>query len=70
MDNKFLFSNDKKDFKTLLKNCGFSPNFFNELEQNKLSLEACPIKKIKSANDVVLLQNQEEKKTKKKVYEA
>ena len=70
MENKFLFSNDKKDFKTLLKNCGFSPNFFNDLEQNKLSLERCQIKKTKSANDVVLLQNQEENKKKKKVYEA
>ena len=61
---------NKKDSKTLLKNCGFSPNFFYDLEQNALALERCKIKKIKSANDIILLQIQEEKIQQKKIYEA
>ena len=61
---------NKKDSKTLLKNCGFSPNFFYDLEQNALALEKCNIKKIKSANDIILLENQEEKIKQKKIYEA
>ena len=61
---------NKKDSKTLLKNCGFSPNFFYDLEQNALALERCKIKKIKSANDIIFLQIQEEKIQQKKIYEA
>ena len=61
---------NKKDSKTLLKNCGFSPNFFYDLEQNALALERFNIKKIKSANDILLLQIQEEKIQQKKIYEA
>ena len=60
----------KKDSRTLLTNCGFSPNFFYDLEQNALALEKCHIKKIKSANDIKLLQMQEERVHQKKIYEA
>ena len=61
---------NKKDSRTLLTNCGFSPNFFYDLEQNTLALEKCNIKKIKSANDIKLLQMQEERVQQKKIYEA
>ena len=62
--------NDNNYSMTLLKNCGFSPNFFYELEQNIIMLERSNIKKIKSANDITLLQNQHEKVKSKKIYEA
>lgn len=62
--------NTKNYTKTLLKNCGFSPNFFNDLEENVIELEKCYIKKIKSANDISLFEIKEEKKNKKKIYEA
>ena len=35
----------KSDSNSLLINCGFSPNFFNELEQNALFLEKEILKK-------------------------
>jgi hypothetical protein len=56
--------------RTLLRNCGFSPNFFLDLEENLLALEKCNIKRIKSANDINLLEFQEENKKNKKIYEA
>ena len=59
-----------KDSCTLLENCGFSPNFFYDLEKNALMLGRCPIKKIKSANDIKLLQKQGENIKLKKIYEA
>ena len=61
----------KLDSKALLINCGFSPNFFYELEQNALILEKDNLKKIKSSNDdIKLLQNIQEKNNLKKIYEA
>ena len=66
-----ISENNKKDSLTLLKNCGFSPNFFYALEKNVLMLGRCSIKKIKSANDIIFLQKQEENcSIKKRIYEA
>jgi hypothetical protein len=75
MKNNFLeiYSSPQKtssDSKTLLKNCGFSPNFFYDLEINVLTLKKGDIKKIKSENDIQLLKAQEEKVYQKKIYEA
>ena len=61
---------NNKDYQTLLKNCGFSPNLFYDLEKSALILEKSPIKKIKSANDIKLFQKKEENIRLKKVYEA
>ena len=60
----------KSDSNSLLINCGFSPNFFNELEQNALFLEKGNFKKIKSENDINFLKSIEEKNIHKKIYEA
>jgi hypothetical protein len=55
----------------LLTNCGFSPDFFNKLDQNIfLLLEKNNIKKIKSENDIISLRINEEKVPLKKAYEA
>ena len=75
MKNNFLeiYSSPQKtgsDSKILLKNCGFSPNFFQDLEINVLTLKKGDIKKIKSENDIQLLKAQEEKVYQKKIYEA
>ena len=75
MKNNFLetfsyLQKNNSDSKTLLKNCGFSPNFFYDLERNALTIEENDIKKIKSANDIKLLQMQDEKINQKKIYEA
>ena len=61
---------NKKDSLTLLKNCGFSPNFFYDLEKNALMLERCSLRKIKSENDIQLLLSQEENMRLKKINEA
>ena len=57
--------------KILLTNCGFSPNFFNELEQNYLEIQNNnnKIKKIKSENELFLLKGKN-KIPKRKIYEA
>ena len=75
MKNKFLEiysspQNAGSDSKTLLKNCGFSPNFFHDLEINILALNKGYLKKIRSENDIQLLKGQEEKVFQKKIYEA
>ena len=75
MKNNFLEiysspQNTISDSKTLLKNCGFSPNIFHYLEINVLTLKKGDIKKIKSENDIQLLKAQEEKVYQKKIYEA
>ena len=57
--------------KILLTNCGFSPNFFNELEQNYLEIQNNnnKIKKIKSENELFLIK-EKNKIPKRKIYEA
>ena len=57
--------------KILLTNCGFSPNFFNDLEQNYLEIQNNnnKIKKIKSENELFLLKGKN-KIPKRKIYEA
>ena len=72
MKNKFLEiysspQNTTSDSKTLLKNCGFSPNFFHDLEINVLTLKRGDIKKIKSENDIQLLKTQEKRYIKKNI---
>ena len=63
-DNKNISSN------ILLTNCGFSPDFFNTLEENILIMHNNKIKKNKSENDIILLKKKEEKIQGKKIYEA
>jgi hypothetical protein len=68
--NAIPFSESKNlDSKILLTNCGFSPEFFNYLDENLLILQNNNIKKIKSENDIISLQKNE-KYPQKKIYEA
>ena len=69
---KALPFQEKKNLNSeiLLTNCGFSPNFFNNLEENFLLLQNNNnIKKIKSENDIISHQKNE-KYPQKKIYEA
>ena len=56
--------------KILLKNCGFPPEFFNDLETSISLIKNSNIKKIKSENDIILLKNREIAINEKKIYEA
>ena len=59
---------------TLLKNCGFSPDFFSKVSQNiyLLGKNNGNIKKIRSENDMISLQlkRRRENFERKKIYEA
>ena len=59
---------------TLLKNCGFSPDFFSKISHNiyLLGKNNGNIKKIRSENDMVSLQlkRRRENFERKKIYEA
>ena len=59
---------------TLLKNCGFSPDFFSKISQNiyLLGKNNGNIKKIRSENDMISLQlkRRRENFERKKIYEA
>ena len=76
MENKsldyFSYLNNSSDF--LLKNCGFSPEFFSNMSQNILLFgkNNSNIKKIRSENDIISLQmkRMRENFEKKKVFEA
>ena len=57
------------DSRFLLTNCGFSPDFFNNLEESFLVIQNNNIKKIKSENDIILFEK-DEKYPRKKIYEA
>ncbi len=66
-----IFYENNCNSKILLTNCGFSPDFFNKLDQNIfLILEKNNIKKIKSENDIISLRINEERIPQKKAYEA
>ena len=76
MENKsldyFSYLNNSSNF--LLKNCGFSPEFFSNMSQNILLFgkNNSNIKKIRSENDIISLQmkRMRENFEKKKVFEA
>ena len=60
------------DSEILLTNCGFSPNFLNELKQNYLEIQKNKInriKKIKSENELLFMKTKD-KIPKRKIYEA
>ena len=65
-----IFDENNCNSKILLTNCGFSPDFFNKLEQNILIIEKNNIKKIKSENDIMSLRIKDERIPQKKIYEA
>ena len=64
-----IFDENNNSSKILLTNCGFSPKFFNELEQNILILKNNNIKSIKSENGILPLRMKNEKSPQKEVSE-